>query len=194
MTTSNLVSFTALTPALQQSILEGTAESYMQDNDWIAEFESSLIRPALAVLGFHNAEIDFSLDHSHHRYVKLVSADFKYTRSMTALMKKQYPSHNKFNQLAAQWLVPNKKAFYGYTFTLKGGYINDLEHDRLGNEFRHDIEPYETAAKAFLEDLNCVLLDLYTSYYDHTTSEEQIKQYLLNNCQFTEDGVPHWND
>lgn len=193
MTTLNLVQFTELTANLQQSIIEATAQTYLENNQWMLDFEAGLIRPALELLGFHNAVIDYSLDYSHHRELKLVSADFKYNTGMVAKMKKAFPSHKAFNKLAVEWLEPNKKSFYGYTFCLKGGYINDLEHDRLGNEFRHNIEPFEEATKAFLKELNRELLDIYSNYYDHMLSSEALTKYLLDNCQFEENGNIHWN-
>ena len=76
---------------------------------------------------------------------------------------------------------------------MSDGYIDDLEHDRLGKEFRHDIEPYETATNAFLEELNRGLLNIYTDYYDHMLSTEVITQYLLANCRFEGNGNIHWD-
>ena len=172
--------FEQLTPAAQAKALDVSRDINTSDEYWYESLNESTLVPFLELLGFENVKIFFSLGYCQGDYAELNTARFHYSKGFVKKLKAEFPQWEAAHALAERLQDICKRYFYGYSFSLSNGRTCDFEHKRLGSDWHHDISPFESEIDDFMSDLNSMLYNAYRDENDALTSDENVKQYLID--------------
>lgn len=183
-------SFEQLSPSAQNKALDVCRDINTSDDFWFESLNEHTLVPFLELLGFENVKIYFSLGYCQGDYAKLDSGRFQYSKGFIKRLKAEFPQWKEAHKMAEQLHKICKNYFYCYSFNLSNGRTCDFEHKRLGNDWSHDISPFESEIDNFMSDLNSMLYGKYREEHEILTSDENIKAYLIEeDHQFFADGT-----